>query len=79
MDAHVFAAKAMLLGMVYDAYTHTFRYACPSKTAYSYAGSLCADTMDVLPKGVVRQREKERGCRNTISMVRSGLPWQSTR
>lgn len=80
MDAQVFAIKAMMLGMWYDAYTHTFRYLCPSRTAYSYGGSLCADTLELLPKGEVRQREKERRCRNTVSGKRlGGVEWLTKR
>lgn len=74
MDAHVFAIKAAMLGMWYDAYTHTFREVYPIDGCwrYLYARTLCADTAERMPAGATRGREQEAGRNNIVTAERVG-------
>lgn len=70
-------ARAMVINMFYDKYTNTYRFKSPEGSNYSYSGSLDADTLEELPRGVTRQREKDHfkhsGKGNTVSNKRLGI------
>lgn len=66
-------ARAALLGMVYDAFTNSYRYASPGGGKYKYTGSLRADTLEPIPMGVVSNIEKTLNIGNTISSIRRGV------
>lgn len=71
------AARAMLLGKWYDAHTNSYRHRSPEGSNYHYSDSLDADTLEVLGKGVVREREishfGHNGKGNSVSKKRLGI------
>ena len=70
-------ARAMVLNMFFDLHTNSYRYRSPEGSNYSYSGSLDANTLEELPRGKVRDREKQHfghdGKGNTVSNIRLGI------
>jgi hypothetical protein len=64
-------ARALLLGRVFDMLTHTYRYLSPEGSKYKYTDCLHADTLEVMPKGSVRDIEQEHRKGNIVSGLRT--------
>lgn len=78
MKAKEHAARAMLLGMWYDAYTSTYRYRSWEGSNYGYSGVLNAyDLAPLMMPGYLREVERayfgHTGKTNSVSNRRLGL------
>lgn len=69
------AARAMLLGLWYDAHTNAYRPRSPGGEAYKYSGCIDAATLEPLPKGEALKRQQAAGVGNTVSQIRLGVPY----
>lgn len=70
------AARAMLMGLWFDAAIRAYRPRSPEGSKYKYTSCLDADYLEPLGVGDAMRRERDKGISNTVSRRRLGVvPW----